>query len=265
MPRSPSRNRFLAGRARRRWSLRSGADVRQFWNAFSKVPPRLKREHLDEELYCLALYLRALSRARLLKYPVSIKAAENSKSPDFILTSRGNTIGIEVTRATTPEFQRSMTNHEKHFERTGKTTATLLSANGWAGNDAEEQWCRLIQETINRKERLLGKYEPAKQHELLIYDDAPLPTIDRSFVIPRVKSWSRSRSGGTSFATVSVILSLDVIHDLRHSARVIPFVTRSSGALQILPGSKSDSEKPLSWLQTRPSSSACRPTLQFTR
>jgi hypothetical protein len=121
----------LAGRARKRWTLRSGSDVRQFWNAFSKVPPRLKREHLDQELYCLALYLRALSSARLLDYPSSIKAAEDSKSPDFLVTSAGKTIGIEVTRATSPEFQRMMTKHQKHFEDTRRTTATPMSMLGW--------------------------------------------------------------------------------------------------------------------------------------
>jgi hypothetical protein len=88
-------------------------------------------EHLDQELYCLALYLRALSSARLLDYPLSIKAAEDSKSPDFLVTSAGKTIGIEVTRATSPEFQRMMTKHQKHFEDTRRTTATPMSMLGW--------------------------------------------------------------------------------------------------------------------------------------
>jgi hypothetical protein len=202
--------------------------VRQFWSAFSKVPPRLKREHLDEELYCLALYLRALSSARLLKYPLSISAAEESKSPDFLVTSAGKTTGIEVTRATTPELQRTMTASEKRLAANGDIPAL---DNGRLGDEGPRQWCQIVSETITKKESLLSKYSRAENQELLIYDDTPIIGVDRAVAIPAVQRWMRTRGNGVRrFHRVSIIISLDLVYDVGAEARTIPFVQQSESA-----------------------------------
>jgi hypothetical protein len=206
-----------------RWEFRSAHDVRRFWDEYRNVPGRVDgREHCDEERYCLGLYLLALADHALLSYPLSIAEGE---SPDFIVTwASGDVTGLEVTRATEQWVQRAMTQSEKEFRRRereagaggeGEPVSIPLSVHGWSGDQAEVQWCSLVQAAIAKKVSMLSNFSPACRYDLLVYDDTPLPAVDRRKVLsamhPYVKSLQNENSklGKTSF-----IVSLDLLYDV---------------------------------------------------
>ncbi|MGH7947744.1 MAG: hypothetical protein ACREQF_00760 [Candidatus Binataceae bacterium] len=103
---------------------------------------------------------------------------------------------------------------------------TLLARHGWAGDEPEQQWCSLVRAAIEAKTAKLPKYRPATHHELVIYDDTPLPAVDRRMVLERLREPVRTlcERKKPSFRTISVIVSLDLLYDLGGEPRIIPFI-----------------------------------------
>ncbi|MGE0769410.1 MAG: hypothetical protein AB7L90_23465 [Hyphomicrobiaceae bacterium] len=80
----------------------------------SHFPTRTERKRagngLEEELYVLRRYLFTLDAARLLSYPVKLSKSE---TPDFVGTTDGAALGVEITEATSSADQREMTIQER--------------------------------------------------------------------------------------------------------------------------------------------------------
>jgi hypothetical protein len=177
------------------WKFRSVADVRRFWRSVGSVPGRTEgRKHYHEERYSLGLYLLGLAEHEILTYPLRV---DQEESPDFMLTwPSGELTGLEVTRATEQWLQRTMTASEKEYGRRTIEVAASgeepepvsipLSQGGWVGDEAEDEWRSLVQRAIEQKLAKLPKFRPASRHDLLIYDDTPLPAIDRRKVLAAI-------------------------------------------------------------------------------
>ena len=195
------------------------------------------RKHYHEERYSLGLYLLALAEHDLLTYPLQI---EQGESPDFMLTwPSGEVTGLEVTRATEPWLQRSMTLSEKEYRRreaqaaasgdTPEPVCMLLSQAGWVGDEAEVDWCLLISRSIKQKLAKLPNFRPASRHDLLIYDDTPLPAVDRRKVLAAINPWARRlNERSRAFAKISVVISLDVLFDLGGTCHILPYINWSA-------------------------------------
>jgi hypothetical protein len=223
--------------ARVGWNFRCADDVKEFWKKFQRVPARKRRTKRDEERYCLALYLLALATHRKLKYPLRI---EEGESPDFTITwSSGKNTGLEVTKATNMWVQREMTNMEVENERCEagakalgvepEPVSQMLSNHGWAGDQAELEWISFIRDAVDRKLPKLAKFRTTSRQDLLVYDDAPLPAIDRAKVLPVLSRWlSETRNHHRQLGRVSTIVSLDLLHDSGHGLEVLPFVDWSN-------------------------------------
>jgi len=220
--------------AARSWDFKSAEDIRAFWSCVRDVPPRGGgRRHHHEEQYCLGIYLLALAQRGFLAQPLRI---EQGESPDFMLTwASGRTAGLEVTKATEPWFQKAMTKDEREYRRREAEAASLkqppapvirmLSVAGWAGDEAEREWCSLICRVIERKLESLAGYREANSHELLIYDDAPLPAVDRRKVMAAMASWvPLLREKGPAFDKVSTIVSLDLLFDFGGESQILPYI-----------------------------------------
>jgi hypothetical protein len=221
-----------------RWKFSSNKDVRRFWRSVCSVPWRTEgRKHHHEECYSLGLYLLALAEHDLLTYPLRV---EQDESPDFMLTwPSGELTGLEVTRATEPWLQRWMTESEKEY-RKGKTQAAAsgdkpepvcipLSQAGWAGDEAEVEWCSLIRKSIEHKLVKLANFRTALRHDLLISDDTPLPAVDRRQVLAAMGSWARGlNEKAPALGKISVIVSLDVLFDLGGTSRIFPYIDWSA-------------------------------------
>jgi hypothetical protein len=200
--------------------FRSRGDVENFWRAVRNVPARSRRAKRDEERYALALFLRARADHGLLRYAVLVTEGQ---SPDFMIREcGGHSAGLEVTRATSPEIQKWMTEAEK---RLPEISSVLLSQAGWAGDSVELEWLQLFECAIRAKVAKLAKFRHAHRHDLLVYDDTPLPSPDRNLVIPELTRYVRAqREKQPLLGRVSVIMSLDVIYDVAGVCRVLPFI-----------------------------------------
>lgn len=223
------------------WNFTSIADVRRFWRDVCSVPGRIEgRRHYHEERYSLGLYLLALAEDEQIPYPLRI---EQGESPDFMLTwPSGELTGLEVTRATEQWIQRAMTASEKEYRRRAATAAASgeqpepacipLSEAGWVGNEAELEWCSLIRSAIEQKLVKLPNLRPVSRHDLLIYDDTPLPAVDRRKVLAAISPWARRlNEKRPAFGKISVIISLDVLFDLGGTCRIFPYIDWSTAEL----------------------------------
>lgn len=202
--------------------------------------------------YCLGVFLLALGRHGLLDYPLVVNRGE---SPDFIVTERsGEAVGLEVTRATEAWLQREMTSADREYRRRELTAEKsgidaepvliALSQKGWVGEEAETQWCALVRRSIEGKVAKLSKFAPATRHDLLIYDDTPLPTVDRRKVLAFLDPWAADlKSRAPMLGRISIVISVDVLFDVGGKSRILPYVHWSAPDLDETPDVRSFSER----------------------
>ena len=218
------------------WNFRSADDVKQFWKKFQRVPARRRRSKGDEERYCVGLYFLAQATHGKLEYPIGV---EQGESPDFMITWRsGKRTGLEVTKATNMWVQREMTRADDEYvkrERAARLSGVEpkgviigLSDLGWVGDQAEEEWLSFVEQAVQRKLSKLPNFRAASQHDLLVYDDTPLPAINRQKVIPRLGVWlSETRRSNPALGRVSIIVSLDLLFDSGKTLELLPFLNWS--------------------------------------
>lgn len=157
--------------------------------------------------------------------------------------SSGQVTGLEVTRAAEEFFQYVMTAAERMDDRrkagaaisgeTPEPVSVLLSEGGGVGNEAEVEWYSLVQKAIEKKLKKLPSFKPASRHDLVIYDDTPLPSVNRRKVIEDLNSWVSSlKTNRPELGTISIIISLDVVFDVGGSARILPYVKWAAAELE---------------------------------
>jgi hypothetical protein len=216
------------------WTIRSIKDVQALWRKVREVPLRNEgRRHHHEEEYCLGVYLSALGRHGLLDYPFAVKRGE---SPDFIFSEKsGEVVGLEVTRATEPWLQREMTIADREYRRRefaaensgreAEPVVIALSELGWVGDEAENQWCALMRCAIERKIAKLPTFSTAARYDLAVYDDTPLPAVDRRRVLAALSPWAKDLKSKTpTLGRISIVVSLDVLFDVGGESRILPYV-----------------------------------------
>jgi hypothetical protein len=229
------------------------SDVDALWRKVREVPRRTEsRRHSHEEQYCLGIFLLALGRHGLLEYPFTVKQGE---SPDFVIFEKsGEVTGLEVTRATEPWLQREMTRADRELQRRelmaeasgidADPVLIALSEFGWVGDEAEKQWCGLMRCAIERKIAKLPAFITAHRHDLLVYDDTPLPAVDRRKVLAALNLWARDLKSKTRLlGRISIIISLDVLFDVGGESRILPYVKWSAPDLDDMPDTQTFSER----------------------
>ncbi len=217
--------------------FRTVEDVRQFWHQYRTVPLRIDgRKPHHEERYCTGLYLLALAEHDLLTYPLSIEQGKQHESPDFLVTlPSGETTGLEVTRATEQWLQLAMKGSEKEARRrksepdgTGrepKPVVIPLPWSGWVGDQAEMEWCSLFKAAIEKKLSKLPAFKLACRYDLLVYESAPLPAVDRWKVLSAMHPYVKGLQGeNPRLGRISFIVSLDVLYDVGGEVQIFPYI-----------------------------------------
>ncbi|MGO9605835.1 MAG: hypothetical protein ACLQAT_21015 [Candidatus Binataceae bacterium] len=111
-----------------------------------------------------------------------------------------------------------------------------LNGPGWAGDQAENEWVAFVEAAIARKTAKLNTFLRASRHDLLIYDETPVPAVDRRKVVGLLSPWvSRLQLATPLLGKVSVIASLDVLFDIGGHSRIFPYISWS--------GSQFDSDR----------------------
>lgn len=189
-------------------SANSGEDLLKILAAIDiSVPGRTegrKTEHTER--YSICRLLSTLAKTEYLSYPLSLTKRER---PDFLLTCKGQTIGIEVTEATSTDYssyqalvQKQNPGHfiePSHF-RHGETLdrerqqellqADKLTSDGWVGDGVEKEWSLFMKGAIEKKHQKLQEqsFEKFSQNWLLIYDNTPTLALDREYLIPYIET-----------------------------------------------------------------------------
>lgn len=157
----------------------------------SRVGPD-KRTKAEKEDWCLRRLLIALHYVEPEKLPIEVMAFEPNEArpvPDYVLKfSDREIIGVEVTEATHPDFQRWLT----HTERSGEMVS-LFPGDGYAGDEPERivvrDLSRALKQKIERYER--QRYQAVPQCDLLIYESSEGSVMaDSSVTLERfVQAW----------------------------------------------------------------------------
>ena len=215
------------------WIFRSRADVQIFWLKVREVPRRTAgRTKKQYERYHLGLYLLALADHGFLSCPLQV---EEGESPDFVLTRvSGDATGLEVTRATDEELQRWMTRTEKENP---EGCAALVSPLGYAGDQLEEEWCKVVRGMVEKKLALLPGFRPMMHHDLLIPDDTRMGAGDRRKALSILSPWARQlKREHPSLGKISVGASLDILYDVGDEDRIFPYVEWTTPQLEASEG-----------------------------
>ncbi|HLA04869.1 MAG TPA: hypothetical protein VJZ16_02685 [Syntrophales bacterium] len=162
------------------------------------VPKRSKGRTKDHsERYAIAHLLSALVGKDRLSYPICLIRRER---PDFLLTLDTAQIGIEHTEAV-PQNEAHRTvlreqgngpdvffiSHHRPGE-TKKSAKKLVeeievnqAGDGWVSDSVETEWADAMSHFMKQKLATLQKegFERFEQDWLLIYDNWPLPALDR--------------------------------------------------------------------------------------
>lgn len=194
-----------------------------------EVPPRHRRERrhqAHQEWYCARRYLLALAAAGHLRFPLTVRKRE---SPDFLLMGpEGGRIGLEITEATTPEYQRHLT----MTEGDGKLHP-LGPPDGWAADAPERALAAVAADCAARKFGRMARHRDwarADRHDLLLYNNGPLPPPDPGALLNRLQAalvpiyeahaqaaWPQGGPGRVSLLTGGVVL-----YDVLGVAQALP-------------------------------------------
>ena len=178
-------------------------------NVDISVPRRSEgrtKEHTER--YAICHLLSALLRENQLVYPLELIRRER---PDFLLKTKDTNIGIEHTEAVPQnEAQKTVLRDkvdgpEVYFishhlpgedKRPAKKLIKEIQANqagdGWAGDSVEREWSEAMLHFVKEKIETVGKkgFEKFERNWLLIYDNWPLPALDRKkasqFLLPKL-------------------------------------------------------------------------------
>jgi hypothetical protein len=188
------------GRFAVRWKIRTERDVRKFWEQFRRVPAMARRSSRDEKRYCLALYLFVLATHSKLGVPLFIE--EDSRT-DFRLRSANL-----------------------------ETTLTIAKANQiWEPplETGYSDWISLVRHAIEEKLPFIARLDSASRHDLLVYQDMPVPEAERAPGLSTLRTWLQSlKKANPGLGRVSIIFSLDVVLDKGRDFRNLEYIDWSS-------------------------------------
>ena len=168
-------------------------------------------------MWSLSRYLLALAEHVRLEFPISVSHAQPGESPDFVLESYGQTVGLEVTEATTSKFHKQL----EIAERSADGIYFDPLDPGWLGDSPERFNAELVVAAIRRKAASLakGSWRTARHQDLLIYcENAPGPGVKNRDLIARVGpalvNMCESDAALPTFRHISLIAGGKVIFDV---------------------------------------------------
>jgi hypothetical protein len=188
------------GRLVSRWKMRTERDVHKFWHQFRRVPVMARRSSRDEKRYCLALYLFVLATHSRLRFPFFI---EEDRLAEFRLPSGSTEITLAIAKA------------NQIWEPQLKTD--------------DPDWLSLVRHAIEEKLRFIAHLDSAARHDLLVYQDMPVPEAERATGLSTLRTWLQSlKRANPGLGRVSMIFSLDVVLDTGREFRNLEYIDWSN-------------------------------------
>jgi hypothetical protein len=215
----------------------SGEDLRALLEQVDTEVPRRtqgRRQH-HRERYCIVHYLRTLERNALLAFPFRV-SREKPPAPDFMIEMDSEVIGLEVTEAGTPEFQRAVTGLEEAppgsvMEGTAiREPGEPLQGKPYHGDEPERLWTADVLKAVDDKTNLLASYRELPEYHLLIYDLSEFRLLTEWTVseLPArlataLEESRRAQPGGSRrFSRISVLRDRVLMYDVTGSAFLLP-------------------------------------------
>lgn len=178
----------------------SSAHLLQLLGAIDiSVPPRGEGRTSDHcERWSICRFLATYADSELLEFPLRLEKRER---PDFLVSLPHEDVGIEVTEAVPADWARVAAHSQKqdgddvaflHRFRPGenlrsvdevKRIATGASwGAAWAGDSPERDWAEAMVHFVMQKVKTFAKpgFGRFASNWLLIYDNWPLPDVDRA-------------------------------------------------------------------------------------
>lgn len=171
------------------------------------VPGRTKGRTTEHtERYSICRLLSTLAETDYLSYPLCLTKRER---PDFLLKCNEQTIGIEVTEATSHDYSsyQALVEHKRpghfiepthfrHGKELGKDRKQellykyKLTGIPWGGDEAEREWSLFIKDAIEKKTKKLqeGSFSKFNQNWLVIYDNSPTSFLNEQDLIPYIEA-----------------------------------------------------------------------------
>jgi hypothetical protein len=190
-----------------------------------------ERNRLGED-WCLRQLLIAMSASKRLTYPVVLRTTEagfasRQHIPDAVLEcSDGRLVGIEVTQATSPDWQRHLNEVDRRHAAASGDVAVLDPGDGYAGDGPEKQAVQEIQAArANKLERLgEGGYSGVREVDLLVYLNSQASIhVSPAEVVQRLREATAPRDSASEFRQVHLLfddaVALDVLgatHEVCH-------------------------------------------------
>jgi|GEM_PF-6909562 len=220
-------------------------DVRNLEDLHYMVPMQTNTKK-SYRRYCLIKYLELLGESKLLSFPMVIK---NTETPDFIISIKGKTIGIEQTMASAwapePTLQPILDSHYltqigngEHRERELKSSFGIddediislrprerLIGYGWSGDEYQWEWVKIQADTIQRKIVNLqkGTFKGTDETELLIFDNTYVSTFiqpEETICILKAELEKRSLKH-SSFARISIVTNNRLLYDIENRQLIL--------------------------------------------
>lgn len=185
------------------------------------IPCRFEK-HSDRniriEIHCIEKYLLTLAHYRMLNFPVTI---EQTDAPDFIIRFDKTMIGIEVTSASTTDYQNWLNS------ASGKEGGQPYHRHTQVKIKPEEECCDSVLERVQKKTSKLAGYQKNYPDihifDLLIYENTDYQ-LEKNVLFNMLMARTPNDSGFKNISVISSDLLLYSVNNLFSQQFHIPLL-----------------------------------------
>ena len=181
---------------------------------------RLRARGAEGEHWCLRRLLIALVASERLRMPANLCVSDRAAAralPDAVLeTADGEQVGIEVTQATSPTYQRDLSAADREAVRSHDEQFVLDPGDGQVGDAPERQAVYEIVQAYNRKLGKLraGDYADSQTVDLLIYLNSSVDIfVDPADIAQRLRGAGLLDGEAGQFRQLHVLIDDTIILD----------------------------------------------------
>jgi hypothetical protein len=221
-------------------------DMRNLEDLHYMVPMQINTKK-SYRRYCFIKYLELLGEGKLLSFPMVIK---NTETPDFIISIKGKTIGIEQTMALAWVHEQSIQpflgsqsvlsqpGNVEQSEQVFKSSFGMddedtvylrprerMIDSGWIGDEYQLEWVKIQADTIQRKVVNLHKetFNGTDETELLIFDNTYVSVfIQPEEMMCSLNAELEKRSlTHSEFARISIVTMNRLLYDVENRQLIL--------------------------------------------
>lgn len=183
------------------------------------IPSRYER-HSDRnsriEIYCIEQYLVTLAHHDMLAFPVTV---EQTDAPDFIIGFGATMVGVEVTSASTTDYQNWLNSI------TGKDGGYGYHKHSLVDVKPEEECCDSVLERVQKKTAKLAGYQKnypdIHRFDLLIYENTDYQ-LEKNVLFNMLMARTPNDSGFNNISVIASNLLLYSVNTIFSQQFIVP-------------------------------------------